>query len=192
MTPQAKTNPNDNAFWDWSLAHYGREGVEPLLLKLQDEFRFNVNLLLWACWTALEYGEIPEAVWRNANELTATWSQTVTEPLREARRFLKNPPAQLQGAQASALRENIKTAELDAEHVEQVALQQLAEGMLSPAENASDAAARARRNLALYAQLAGAARTKGFSTHLLESLIDLIFVGKADRAAGAQQSDDAS
>ncbi len=35
------------AFWAWSLEHYKRQGVEPLLLRLQDEFHLNVNMLLW-------------------------------------------------------------------------------------------------------------------------------------------------
>ena len=39
-------------FWDYSLALYGRPGVEACCLRLQDRLGVDVNLLLLCCWLA--------------------------------------------------------------------------------------------------------------------------------------------
>jgi len=180
----AVTRPLAKAFWNWSLQRYAREGVETHLLKLQDEYGFNVNLLLWSCWSAEHFCEIPESCFRKAHELTAAWSASVTAPLRSVRRFLKAPPEPFAAGAALALREDIKTAELNAEAIEQDLLQNLAANALTPAANDEDATPRARRNLALYTALAGAAKRPGFSTLLLESLIGHIFPGEDPAVKG--------
>ena len=38
--------------WDWAVAAYGRPGVAPACLDLQDRFEQNVPLLLAAAWSA--------------------------------------------------------------------------------------------------------------------------------------------
>ena len=44
-------------FWHFSLERYARAGVKDACLKLQDEYGFNVNLLLLACYlNELNYG----------------------------------------------------------------------------------------------------------------------------------------
>jgi len=76
------------------------------------------------------------------------------------------------------MREKIKALELNAEAIEQNVLQDLAVDALTPAADDGDANPRARRNLALYTALTGAAKRPGFSTLLLESLIGNIFPGE--------------
>ncbi len=168
------TDKHGAAFWEWSLSRYARDGVEPVLLRLQDEFGFNVNILLWCCWCADHFGDAPEPVFRKAIDFTSQWSANVTKPLRAARRYLKTPPPSAPSG-AEALRARIKDAELKAEAVEQSYLEALAQNALQPAARGEDPRPCARRNLAAYTALIGAARLKGFTISLLETLIDRIF-----------------
>ncbi|NWG71446.1 MAG: TIGR02444 family protein [Parvularculaceae bacterium] len=162
-----------SSFWDWSLRAYSRPGASESLLKLQDEFGLNVNILLWCCWCAQAGAAIPELGLRKAQDLVASWSHEVTEPLRAARRALKAPPKQADAAGAEALRASVKRVELDAEKLEQAMLENLARDLTKNSE-APDAASVARRSLARYADISGAARKKGFSTLLLDDLVRVV------------------
>ncbi len=164
---------SDHSFWPWSAAAYERQGVPAALLRLQDDAGLNVNILLWCLWCAERYAEIPELAIRKAADIAATWSAEVTENLRRTRRALKSPPDQADADAAKALRKKIKKAELDAEEIEQAMLERLAADQLEPSATptAEERETRARRNLAAYAALAGAANHEGFNTALLETLI---------------------
>lgn len=161
-------------FWTWSLDRYRREGVESLALRLQDGFGLSVNLLLWSCWCAERYDATAELVMRKAVDVTAQWGGKVAAPLRAVRRYLND---RSDVADAAALRDDVKAAELEAERLEQAMLEDLARSALSPATAQDRAAilARARRNLATYAALSQAPRREGFSTSLLHDFIDRIF-----------------
>ncbi len=115
----------DHPFWDFSLALYARPGVAEACLRLQDGPGLDVNLLLFACWSAAERGAPPSrAGWRRLIDGTAAWRSQVVVPLRGVRRFLKNSTVTPWSA---ALRERVKALELDAEHAEQLAIADLAE-----------------------------------------------------------------
>ena len=161
-------------FWNWSLDHYQQKAVSSVLLKLQDDANLNVNLLLWCLWCAKSYEEIPELVLRKAHDLTSRWSADLAINLRQVRRALKSPPKQADADKAKALRDVIMKAELSAEEIEQLMLENLAQDNLKPAHGPQDTEQRARRNLVSYAALAGASRHEGFSVGLLESLVESI------------------
>ncbi len=165
------------SFWQWSLGHYDENGSAPVLLHLQDEHGLNVNIALWCCWRAANGAEIPDAVMKAAIEEASRWNETVTSPLRSARRALKvsqnSPPRDVE-----ALRQQIKDAELAAEKIEQDRLQILAE-KTPESSKTDDAAALALRNLGVYVRLAGADENSGPASSLLESLIGHIF-GRSD------------
>lgn len=169
------TDHEPGVFWSWSLERYQRPGVEDLLLRLQDSFACNVNMLLWLCWTAEQYAPASDIVIRKAASLVSDWNAGVTENLRAARRVLKQ--SGLGDADISALRNAIKDAELTAERIEQRTLEKLARSALPPTDNKAgdEILSTARRNLAAYAALSGAVRKDGFSTSLLHDLIDNIF-----------------
>ena len=112
-----------NPFWDFSLRVYGTAGVAPACLELQDRHGLDVNLLLLCCWlghcqkaapTRAEVARLADAV--------AAWHNDVVRPLRQARRRLKAPGPAIAPALAEALRQEVKRIELDAEHIEQLAL----------------------------------------------------------------------
>jgi len=166
-------------FWKWSLTHYARKDVETLLMQLQDDFGFNVNIALWCCWCAVHYQTTPELALRNAIDQTGKWNTNVTGPLREVRRFLKAHRATKITA-GEKLREQVKQAELDAEKEEQSRLERLAATALAPLgggmeKRLEEQRNRARRNLAAYTALIGAAKRNRFTVSLLEELIESIF-----------------
>ena len=108
----------DHPFWDFSLALYAKPGVAESCLRLQDGLGLDVNLLLYACWTAARGGERPSPDgWRRLVDETAVWRSQVVEPLRSVRRFLKDAEAT---PWSTGLRERVKALELDAEHAEQL------------------------------------------------------------------------
>jgi len=179
MTAHAK-----DGFWAWSLDRYQREGVSALCLRMQDEFALNVNILLWLCWCAAKYPEVPELIQRKAIDVTGQWNREIIAPLRSARRYLKSAQNLTTETPAGALRAAILKIELEAEKIEQTTLQSLAEETLEEIESESAKQCNirpnnprqcARRNLAVYMSLAGAVKQKGFSISLFESLIELIF-----------------
>jgi uncharacterized protein (TIGR02444 family) len=109
------------AFWRFSLEAYGRPGVASACLDLQDRHGCDVNLVLFALWVgASGRGRLTEADIGAFDEATASWRRTVIAPLRALRRQVK------QEADATALYEALKAAELEAEHAEQNRLEALA------------------------------------------------------------------
>ncbi|MFQ5564293.1 MAG: TIGR02444 family protein [Parvularculaceae bacterium] len=169
------SEPIRQDFWTWSVKCYGGDGVEPVLLKLQDEFDLNVNILLWCCWCAERFPVLPDIAIRKAMDLSKHWAQDVSGALRRARRSLKTPPPEADADAADALRRRIKEAELAAERIEQTMYETLALMMFEDGALTAKIRRRARRNLATYVALSGAARKTGFTMSLMETLIDRIF-----------------
>ncbi|MDM7946099.1 MAG: TIGR02444 family protein [Oceanibaculum nanhaiense] len=147
-------------FWSFSLDFYGRPGVVDTCLELQDRHGLDVNLVLYCCWRGdiLAQGQIQAAI-----DLTAPWRTEVVQPLRALRRRLKPGFPPFPDAEALALRKRIADAELEAERLQQQALDALArnEGPISlPSRQAAAA------NLMLLAAFCQA----GDSTGALEQL----------------------
>lgn len=109
------------AFWDFSGAFYREPGVQKACLALQDDYGFDVNLLLYACWLGLSEGAtLTEAERGAALARAKDWKKSVLRPSREARRAVK--AAQLTGAgedHRADLYEALKQAELKAERITQ-------------------------------------------------------------------------
>lgn len=94
-------------FWLFSLAIYGRAGVEDSCLVLQNQFDADVNILLWCCWLAWDHGHIADQDDLNAaDKRVENWRNEVLKPLRQARMAS-------QGVEDSY--QALKEAELEAE-----------------------------------------------------------------------------
>ncbi len=112
-------------FWDFTMAHYGRDGLAPAVIALQDRLGADVNMLLLCCWAgstgrgALSADDIDRAL-----GATRPWQVEVVERLRAARRHLKPPPAAAPRAPAEALRRRILDCEIDGEHVAQLMMEE--------------------------------------------------------------------
>ena len=191
--PKHETDPRDAssrpAFWDWATRAYARPAAEESLLVLQDQAGLNVNLCLWCLWAARYFEVAPDIVIRNAVAAVSEWQDAVVANLRATRRAMKAFEGQSHYEDAAALRSVVKEAELAAERIEIGVLEDIAERMLAPTTN-GDAQARARRNLANYAALTGAAKQEGFSTALLHRLIDNILPEARDPSGASKERDE--
>ena len=108
-------------FWNFSLAVYPGSGVKAACLALQDA-GLDVNLALWIAWHAA-HGRDARPGLEAALALSADWCTRVVKPLRAARDALKSPPDYVDTDAAAALRKAILSAELEAERLQQMALE---------------------------------------------------------------------
>lgn len=137
----------DNPFWIYSVALYGRDGVAPACLDLQDRLDADVNILLFCCWAGSRGRSLNENEIEDLIAATRPWRDQVVRPLRAVRRWLKTQdtaPAE----PAQRLRADIKASELAAEAIQQAMLWQtmpIADGAASP----EAAAGNLRRYLAV-------------------------------------------
>lgn len=112
--------------WDWALEVYARQPVAEACLNLQDGHGQNVPYLLWAAWAA---GEGRSADLKQAARLMRDWDAEIGAPLRGVRRALKPPRPPVDDAAKDALRDAVKTVELQGERV----LLESLEAMTGPA-----------------------------------------------------------
>ena len=122
MTNPAPAPTLDTPLWAFSLAVYGAEGVASECLDLQERFKLDVNLLLFAA-----YAGAVDGMQLNAQDVAAAaaavsaWHAEIVRALRSVRRGLK--PASLDDGNplhpaAASLRAQVKAAELKAEKIE--------------------------------------------------------------------------
>ncbi|MYM63703.1 DUF2390 domain-containing protein [Pseudomaricurvus sp. HS19] len=55
---------SQQSFWQFAVSLYGFDGVQPLLLRWQDEYGLEVTLLLWALWLDVQGQPWDEELWR--------------------------------------------------------------------------------------------------------------------------------
>jgi len=110
-------------FWDFSLAVYGRAGVAPACLTLQQRHGADVNLLLFGAWTgAAGHGRLTADDFSDLDRLVSDWHRRVVRHLRALRVDLRGGLDPLPGDLVAEVRRRIQKVELDAEHAEQVVL----------------------------------------------------------------------
>lgn len=160
-------------FWSFSLEVYGKPGVETALLALQDDFGFDVNLLLFCVYCAKAgHGRLSQQAQQEMAEIADVWGGDIVAPLRAVRRALKTPVAGASGAVRAPLREDVKRVELAAEH----AMQRLLAGLISgPASRPVDAS-DAWSNLEAYAARQGQEFSVPLKAHL-DILVNMTFSG---------------
>ena len=117
------------ALWPYALEVYGRPGVEPLLLALQDARGQCAPYLLWSLWMAASGRGADEAALRSGAALARAWEDAAIAPLRRLRRDLKSGPAPGPKPARERLRQGVGKLELDAERM---LLQMLEEASPAP------------------------------------------------------------
>jgi uncharacterized protein (TIGR02444 family) len=105
------------ALWPYALEVYGRPGVEPLLLALQDVHGQCAPYLLWSLWMAASGRAADDAALRSGAALARAWQDAAIAPLRRLRRDLKASPAPGPKPARERLRQGVKKLELDAERM---------------------------------------------------------------------------
>lgn len=125
-------------FWDFSISLYAKPGVAPACLDLQERHGIDVNALMFCLWLgASGRGPVPRSALDAAFDAVAGWHEEIVRTLRPLRRRLKPGFEPLDPKLVQALRARIQKVEIDAEHVEQLAL---------AASDAAQAPARAGRS----------------------------------------------
>ncbi|MEM9964304.1 MAG: TIGR02444 family protein [Asticcacaulis sp.] len=114
-------------FWDWAVRVYATPAVAEACLELQDTHDQCVPLLLFGLWTEAQGYVLNEDLSEAAVDTARAWSEHVIAPLRGIRRRIKGPVSDMDDAAKSAIREQVKAAELAAEKALMAAL----EGLMS-------------------------------------------------------------
>jgi uncharacterized protein (TIGR02444 family) len=139
-----------NAFWDYALRLYRREGVEAACLDLQERHGLDVNVVLFCCWLASR-GIEAEPGWLKAVIAAVNpWHADIVQPLRAVRRRLKAQLAEPQPGNVAArwpeltaeLRQRLLGLEIDGERLEQLLLAELAANLGATATPGVDLALR--------------------------------------------------
>ncbi len=156
-------------FWRFALRIYGRTGVAPACLALQDECGADVNLLLYCCWMGRRGKRLSRGDTRSAMTAIARWQDEVVAPLRQARRAIRNDPRGTAAAWAKYLRGRISAAELDAEYVEQLILANAAAHIATPEGNDQPREAAVANLHNYFARLGAAVNPR--RARLLETLV---------------------
>jgi len=182
------TDQSDD-FWDFSRTVYG--GAQACCLDLQDRFGFDVNMLLFCCWSAARGQVLSDAETEEILVITGPWRRNVIEPLRSARRWLKGRadlglkgPADPTGSED--LRRRILELELESEKAEQALIIDAHSAASDPIDRAApdpslSARQRASLNLITYARIIGAGQTMEMISQL-EALVTSAFAREADGA----------
>jgi uncharacterized protein (TIGR02444 family) len=142
-----------DSFWNFSLALYGRPGVAPALIGLQDRMGLDVNMLLYCCWAGADGRSLAPADLAAVEAVAEPWQAEVVRPLRSLRRRLKGGFGQLPLERVEAWRAGLNELEIEAERIAQEAMA----GALRCEQGDPAAAAHVAGNLGTYLQLRGVA-----------------------------------
>jgi uncharacterized protein (TIGR02444 family) len=119
--PIPEESPSDR-FWAFSLALYGKSGVAPALLDLQDRLGLDVNILLFCCWAGKEGRALSPADIAAVEAVTQPWQAEIVRPLRALRRRLKSGFRELPAEPVAAFRKRIADLEIEGERIAQAAM----------------------------------------------------------------------
>ena len=103
--------------WDFAQRTYAEPGFAEAALRLQDNHGADICVLLWLLWRDAQGSPATPAEIDQVEPRIGPWRRTVIEPLRTARRAMKNIPG------AETLRARVQSLEIEAERT---ALERLA------------------------------------------------------------------
>jgi len=138
------------AFWNFSLVLYGRPGVAPALLGLQDSLGLDVNMLVFCCWAASRGRALSPADLAVVDAVAEPWQAEVVRPLRALRRRLKGGFPPLPAERVEAYRKGFSELEIEGEHIAQEAMEVVMESTLPKAASTPATAALTSANLKAY------------------------------------------
>lgn len=131
----------DGPHWTYSLAVYGKDGVPPSCLYLQDAYGVDVNILLLGLYGAGQLKiDLTDKDIQLLDEEVGEFREAVIRPLRGVRRRLKDMPL---GGTGETIRNQVKGIELQAEQLEQaMIIRWLTDSGISPSTPSLAAAAK--------------------------------------------------
>ena len=166
-------------FWRFSLALYRQEGVPAACIALQDQSGVDVNVMLYGLWLAAQGRALSASDMAAIDAAVGSWRADVVVPLRGVRRVLKNPVTVFDTPETQALRDRIKSLELESERLQQQALHGLKPPQDWGSAN-SGLIAAASLNLQAYAHALGAVFDDGAQSAMLAGLQALAASGKLE------------
>ncbi len=115
-------------FWDYSVEIYAKPGIADNLLSLQNDHGADVNMLLFCCWTGITRGVFTDQSFNKANDFSHSWCEHAVSPLRQVRAWMKHSGCESDSVDSDwcmSLREKVKSVELQAEKLQQYALESI-------------------------------------------------------------------
>jgi len=140
--------------WRFSLTVYGRSGVPERCLALQDRHGVDVNVMLYLLFRAASGTALDREAIARLDGQVEVWRTEVVRPLRAVRRALKTTEVSAIAADEDKLRSRVKSAELEAERLQQQALARLGASLGTPSTPPAEAG---RLSLRAYADHLGTA-----------------------------------
>jgi uncharacterized protein (TIGR02444 family) len=128
-------------FRNFSLSLYRKPGVADACLFVQDRYGLNVNVILFCIWVAdIGNGTLASVQITTALRRVADWEDQVIQPLREIRRTCRKEALGVPEFLLQTFLPQIETTELEAEHVEQLVLTELAGSLVVSADDSPGSA----------------------------------------------------
>jgi uncharacterized protein (TIGR02444 family) len=116
------------ALKEFILALYSNKDLATQSLRLQDDYQFNVNLLLTAIWLAT-HNVVDEKVWDSLIAATTGFDDALLKPLRAVRRSARD----LEGQRGQTLYTQTKALELEYEFEQIATIEALLTNIVSDA-----------------------------------------------------------
>ncbi len=144
------TAATDSTFWSFTLGLYGKPGVAPALIGLQDRLGLDVNMLLYCCWTGADGRLLSRDDLKAVEAVAEPWQSEVVRPLRALRRRLKGGFGAMPAERVQSYRKRVNELEIEGEHIAQNAMGQPPRG---ERQAGASAAAAVAANLKAYLKL---------------------------------------
>ncbi len=123
----------DLSLWDFSCTVYSAPQVQSACLYLQDEYHFDIPLLLFCCWSGVRYGAVSKELLQQSVDFSNDWSLRTVRALRSIRRDMKHdykPEWPIAEETWSQLRDQVKALELQSEKLLLEGLEGFLEGRI--------------------------------------------------------------
>lgn len=103
------------SLWDYARAVYSHEEIRGTLLSLQDRFRLDVNLILWAVWCGRFGLKLSDRQATSVISSVSDMAEHATRPLRGVRRYLSTDRIGFPPDIQAELREKVLAIEIASE-----------------------------------------------------------------------------
>jgi len=165
--------PNSE-LWCYSTQVYTIVEVEKSCLQLQNEFEADVNILLYCCWAGEKKCLLNNEELSAIQTVTTPW-QRILKPLRDARQMMKQHVVPIPADQRQQTVTNMSELELNAEHMEQLALESCIDFTAKTPSSEQSSADCCAQNLFVYLQLLDAVNSTNDITEWVTTLLNGIY-----------------
>lgn len=170
-------------FWNYSIDIYQHTSIEQACLKLQEQYRADVNILLYCCWVASKNIRLDNKDITTLIKTGQPWQSNILVHIRNARHTLKSSPVVIPEDERENAGKTISQMELNAEHMEQLALEKALNLKKKPRDKDLSTADCARHNLFHYCQQL---ETVNSSNSVQNEISQIIFALASDNGQDMQ------